>query len=132
MEPVPFAVVAYDASLDNDGNVSLDGIVDTFLVDGAPSVLQDITLFAIFELSPEEVDRPRSVLTRIIDPDGGEIDVWRVNGFVKRRGGSSTYLYYLLVQYPYTPFGQLGRHEVRIQYDVDRPELAVQFEIQER
>ena len=129
---MPFAVIAERAHRDLSGHLTLESITDTLVIDAVPSVAPEFHLAAIFEMSGAEAEQAKSVLTRIIDPDGAELDLWRVQGEVVPRSGSTRVYYYVLLRFRFVPFGQAGRHEIRMQYDVDQPELAVAFELKER
>jgi hypothetical protein len=78
-----------------------------------------------------ETDDPPFLSARLIDPDGAELENWAIPGYIIPIAGSTSYLYELIVMYRNVQLDQPGRHEIRIQYDVDRPELAVEFEIEE-
>lgn len=131
MEPLPFAVLSEGSRRDARGRLSLESIIDSFTVESIPAITPELHFTAVFELSPEEAMLEPSVLVRMIDPDGDEMDMWRVFGVVVPVSGSTRDLYYVRGEFSNVPLWQTGRHEVRIQYDVDRPELAVTFEVWE-
>lgn len=131
MEPMPFAVIAERASLDDQGRLSLAGITDSIKVAGFPTAVDEFHLAAICELSSDELGRGKSVVTRLVDPDGAEIDVWRVRGHEIADTGRPRSYYRLLLHYTQVPFATAGTHEIRIKYDDDVPELCVPFELKE-
>lgn len=131
MEPLPFAIIAERTSLDEQGRLSLGNIADTIKVTGLPTAVEEFHLAALFLTGSGETTTARSVLVRLVDPDGGEVDVWRVRGQEIPAVGRPRAYYRILLHYTHVPFGVAGTHEIRIKYDDDAPELCVPFDVRE-
>jgi hypothetical protein len=126
MEPLPFAVIARRAELDDFLRLSLETVLHSIQVPELPSIAPEFWMAATFELTLEEAQYPRPLHARLIDPDGAELDNWRVPAHVVPVAGSRD-MYYLIIRYRYIPITKRGDHEIRIEYDVDRSPVIIRF-----